>query len=117
MPQVSAERMADHFVNYLFTVYGGNAKHVGRVASWLGLLALGIEKVKADWKPSRSRQLVFETGGNRYKVRYNHKIKPRGGIEIVEVEKKPGSPEIRVARSIGSLGRTRRPFTKSRPSR
>jgi len=28
-------------------------------------------------------------------MKYNHTIKPRGGIEIVEVAAKPGSPEVK----------------------
>lgn len=95
--------MTEHFVNYLFEDYEGDARHVRRVAGWLGLLALGIEKVKATWKTSNKRQLVFETGGKRFKVKYNHTIKPNGGIEFVEVEKSQGSPEIKVARRIASL--------------
>jgi hypothetical protein len=103
MPNFSAERMAEHFTNYLFQDYAGNVRHVQRVSSWLGLLALGIEAIKADWKPSSSRQLIFELGNKRYKVRYNHKIKPKGGIEFVEVEKSRGSPDIHIVRTVSSL--------------
>ncbi len=103
MPGYSAERIADHFVNYLFNEYTGNARHVQRVASWLGLLILGIEKLKVTWRPSRSRQLIFERRGKRYKARYNHRIRPRGGIELVEVAKAPGSPDIGVRVTITNL--------------
>ena len=93
MAQPSAERIADHFVNYLFQKYQGTM-HVQRIASWVGLLALGIEKIKSNWWESHSRQLLFEHKGHRYKVRYNHSIKPRGGVEIIEVLAKRGSPQV-----------------------
>jgi hypothetical protein len=96
--------MTEHFVDYLFEEYQGDARHVRRVAGWLGLLALGIEKKKVTWKPSHSRQLVFEVNNMRYKARYRHGIgSSGGGIEFVEVEKAPGSPDVRVARQILSL--------------
>lgn len=106
MPQFSAERISEHFANYLFHDYGGHARHVYRVAPWLGLMALGIEKIKGKWKPASARQLVFEIGSKRYKARYDHAIKrgiQRGGIAIVEVEKSRGSPDIKVVKEIGTL--------------
>ena len=99
----SADRVADHFVNYLFGGYQGSM-HVRRVASWVGLLALAIDNLpKSRWWFSKTRQLMFEYKSRRFKVKYNHTIKPRGGIEIVEIEAKPGSPEIKTVVSIGSL--------------
>lgn len=103
MPDFSADRVAEHFVNYLFDDYPGDARHVRRVASWLGLLAMGIEKLKTSWRPSNARQLVFDIGDRRFKARYNHGIKPRGGIEFVEIEKTRGAPEIEVVLQIASL--------------
>lgn len=106
MPQFSAERMSEYFINYLTRQYSGNARHVYRVAPWLGLIALGIEKIKDSWRIGSSRQLIFEKGKKRYKARYEHGIKrggQRGGIEIVEVAKSPGSPDITIAKQIGSL--------------
>jgi len=50
-----------------------------------------------------TRQLCFEFNGKRYKARYNRKLKPRGGIEIVEVSATPGQPERGVARAITNL--------------
>jgi hypothetical protein len=47
--------------------------------------------------------LFFESGGHRYKVKYNHSIRPRGGIEIVEISQDRGSPEIRTVLTIASL--------------
>lgn len=99
----SAERMAEHFVNYLFEGYAGNARHVRRVAAWLGLLALGIDKIKDNWHGSNSRQLIFEKDGQKYKVRYNHRVRPNGGIEIVEVAPGRGSPDAAVVLQIASL--------------
>jgi hypothetical protein len=98
----SAERMADAFINYLYDNYKGN-RHVRRVAAWFGFLVFGIEQIKETWWLPRSRQLFFESKGRRYKVKYNHTIKPRGGIEIVEVAAEKGSPEIRTVLSISSM--------------
>jgi hypothetical protein len=100
---VSASRIADHFSNYLFHGYTGHDRHVQRVSTWLGFLILGIAKLNVTWRPFRMRQLIFERNGKRYKARYNHKIRPRGGIEFVEVAKSPGSPDIAVVAIIASL--------------
>jgi len=100
---ISASRLADHFSDYLFHQYTGNARHVQRVATWLGFLILGIEKLNVAWRPVRKRQLIFERKGKRYKARYNHRIKPRGGVEFVEVAKTPGSPDIAVVVTIASI--------------
>jgi len=102
MATPGASRIADHFSNYLFHVYTGNARHVQRVSTWLGFLILGIAKLNVTWHPSRSRQLVFERRGKRYKARYRH-FKPRGGIEFVEIGKSQGSPEIKTVVTIASL--------------
>jgi len=102
MPEPSPERVADHFVTYLFTKYAGGM-HVKRVASWIGLLAIGISKLKDRWWFNRERQLVFEVGTRRYKARYEHTLGPRGGIEIVEIGKSPGSPDVRPVHAIISL--------------
>jgi hypothetical protein len=99
----SAERMAEHFVNYMFEGYAGNARHVRRVAAWLGFLTLGIDKIRDNWHGSNSRQLIFEKDGQKYKVRYNHGVRPNGGIEIVEVMDGRGSPDGVVVLQIGSL--------------
>lgn len=103
MPAYSASRIADHFTDYLFHGYTGDKRHVQRIASWLGLLILGLEKLGVAWRPSRERQLIFEISGKRYKARYNHAIKPRGGIEFVEVAKARGAPDIAVRVTISSL--------------
>jgi len=98
----SPERMADEFVNYLYDEYQG-ARHVRRVASWLGLLVLGIGQIKDRWWIPRTRQLFFEVGERRYKAKYNHTLGGRGGIEIVEVGLGRGAPEIASVVSITSL--------------
>jgi hypothetical protein len=102
MVALSASRIADHFSNYLFNEYDGNARHVQRVSTWLGLLILGVEKLDVTWRLSQKRQLVFERKGKRYKARYRHTIKPRGGIEFVEIEKSQGSPDIATVLTIAS---------------
>jgi uncharacterized protein with von Willebrand factor type A (vWA) domain len=98
----SADRMAEVYLAYLFGKKA-DSRHVRRVASWLGLLILGVEKIKDRWWVSHTRQLCFEFDGRRFKARYNHRLKPRGGIEIVEVETKPGQADISVARAISNL--------------
>jgi hypothetical protein len=100
---ISASRLADHFSDYLFHQYTGDARHVQRVSTWLGFLILGLEKLKVAWRPFRERQLIFEHKGKRYKARFNHRIKPRGGIEFVEVAIAPGLPDIAVVVTIASL--------------
>jgi hypothetical protein len=98
----SADRMATAFVDYLYDQYQGS-HHVRRVASWLGLLVLGVERIKDEWHIPRVRQLIFDVGTRRYKMKYDHHAGPRGGIQIVEIGKTPGSPEIAVVRTIASL--------------
>jgi hypothetical protein len=98
----SADRMTELFLAYLFK-NRANDRHVRRVASWLGLLILGVEKIKDKWWLSHSRQLCFEIGSKRYKARFDHKIGQRGGIEFVEIAKTQGQPDIRVARQISDL--------------
>lgn len=101
--QASADRIADHFINYLFEEFHG-ARHVRRVASWVGLIVMGIAKVVAgNWKVSPKRQLRFSHMGTSFKAKYNHKAGPRGGIEIVELLPGRGSPEGRILTTITSL--------------
>lgn len=75
MPKVvgaSSEKLADHFVNYLFEEYQGS-RHVRRVASWAGLIILGIEKLSdGNWKIPRNRQIRFDYKGKSFKTKYNH---------------------------------------------
>lgn len=98
----SADRMATVYLDYLFEEKS-EARHVRRVASWLGLLILGIEKIKDRWWVSHTRQLCFEVGETRYKVKYDHGAGPRGGIEFVEVEAARGQREIAIVRTILNL--------------
>lgn len=94
---VSPDRVAEHFVQYLFEEYRGS-RHVRRVAAWVGLILLGIRKLRVrDWWVPRQRQLEFAYKGARFKGRYNHKAGGRrgGGIEIVHVLPGRGSPEGR----------------------
>lgn len=97
------DRIADHFVNYLFDKYKGT-RHVRRVASWIGLILKGIERSGAENASfHRSRQLMFDYRGHRFKVRYNHQIKKRGGIEIVEILPGRGTPEGALIYQAGNL--------------
>jgi len=91
LADASAERLADHFINYLFAEKADN-RHVRRVASWVGLIVLGIEKLTGSRYVPRSRQLRFEYDGRCFKAKFNHSAGARGGIEIVEIEDGRGSP-------------------------
>jgi hypothetical protein len=74
------------------------------VSSWIGLIVLGIAKVTGlDWKIPRNRQLRFDYGGRSFNARFNHKVGPRGGIEIVEVLPGRGAPEGKAIVVIDSL--------------
>jgi hypothetical protein len=98
----SAERMAEAYLAKLFPDKADNP-HLRHVASWLGLLLLGVEEIKDRWWLSRTKHLCFEFDGRRFKARYNHRLKPRGGIEIIEVEPKSGRTDIGVAKVISNL--------------
>lgn len=98
----SAERMAQTYLAYVFGNKADN-RYVRHVASWLGFFILGVDSIKDRWWVSRSKQFCFEFDGRQFKARYNSKLKPYGGIEIVEVEPKSGRPHIGVARVITNL--------------
>ena len=88
-----AERLADHFVTYLFDKYKGS-RHVRRVASWMGFIIIAAEKVAGSTlRQNRERQVIFQYQGRQFKARYNHTAGPRGGIDIVEVLPGRGAPE------------------------
>ena len=89
----SADRVAEYFVSYLFNDFSGSG-HVRRVAAWAGLIILGIERaVGGDWNISHTRQLWFTCGDRTFKAKYNHALRPAGGIEIVEVIPEQGNPD------------------------
>ena len=77
------ERIADHFVNYLFAEYPGD-RQVRRVASWVGLIVLGIEKLIGHRYVTHTRQFRFDYAGRSFRAKYNRKAGPNGGIDIVE---------------------------------
>jgi len=102
LADATPERIADYFVSYLFAKYPDN-RHVRRVASWVGLIVLGIEKLDGHRYVPRNRQLRFEYRGRSFKARFNHKAGSRGGIEIVEILPGRGAPEGKLMRSITNL--------------
>lgn len=109
-----AELLADYFVAYLFDKYRGT-RHVRRVATWIGFLLKAIERLpRASFTRQRSRQLMFDYRGRRFKVRYNHKIGARGGIQFVEVLPGRGAPEGAVALNVGSLAQAENAYRKLR---
>jgi len=54
---MSLDRIADHFVNYLFDEYRGS-RHVRRVAAWIGFILKAIERSGAAVTRNRERQVV-----------------------------------------------------------
>jgi hypothetical protein len=100
---MSAERICDHFNSYICEHYADRL-HVRRVATWLGLVIKGVERIKSEWWLSHSRQLVFTTkDGRRYKLRYSHSVGARGGIQIVQIRAALGSPEVATIVEIANL--------------
>jgi hypothetical protein len=97
------ERLANYFVGYLFEEYRGT-KHVRRVAAWIGLLLKAIQRIAGEsLARSHKRMITFEYRNRQFKARYSHDAGYRGGIEIVEVLPRRGSPEGQVAVTITSL--------------
>ena len=107
--QVGAEWLADYFVNYLFENYHGT-RHVRRVASWVGLIVLAVDRIGEERRIGYKRQLKFTFRGRTFKVKYNHQIEgsSRGGIQIIEVLSGRGSPEGGTVTSITSLSEAER---------
>jgi hypothetical protein len=100
---VSAERLADHFVSYLFDKYQGS-RHVRRVASWIGFIILAAEKVAAGTLgQNRERQILFRYKTRSFKAKYDHKVGRRGGIKIIEVLSGRGAPEGEVVMEVKNL--------------
>jgi hypothetical protein len=84
---VGVDFVCERMLDYLFE-NKADALHVRRVASWIGMLALAIDKRRDEWG-IRKRQVVYRIGNQWYKIRYKHTIKRGGrtvgGIEIVQV--------------------------------
>jgi hypothetical protein len=102
---VSSDRLAEHFVNYLYDSYKGS-RHVRRVASWIGFIIKGIESlgVSKQWWIPRNRQLRFDYHGASYVVKYDHTIGGHGGgLTILEVLPGRGSPLGKLIHSIKNL--------------
>lgn len=97
------DRIANHFVNYLFDYYQGTL-HVRRVATWIGLILKGIERAGAEnIRLNRARQLLFNYRNRLFKARYNHQVGSRGGIEILEVLRGRGAPDGEIIFQIVNL--------------
>lgn len=110
LEDVSADRMAEHFVNYLFDDFNGS-RHVRRVAAWVGFIVRGVERVAGHhwWVGGGSamRQLWFSYANRNFKVKYDHKLRKQaariGGVQIVEVSETRGKEELRVIATIRDL--------------
>ena len=97
MPQLvnaTPERIANHFVNNLFE-QNSDSLHIRRVAFWVGLIVLGIEKVASARYVPGARQLRFDYNNQTYKATFNHHAggSQRGGIDIIEILPGRKSPE------------------------
>ena len=101
--QAAPDRLATHFIDYLFEEYQGS-RHVRRVGAWIGFIIMGVRRLGVSaWRVPRKRQLVFEHAGRQYKVKYNHLAGRRGGVDIVEILSGRGAPEGQTITSITSL--------------
>jgi hypothetical protein len=99
----TTERLANYFVSYLFDTYRGS-RHIRRVATWIGFLLKAIERVAGgSLRLSKTRQILFDYRGIRYKACFRHDAGARGGIMIVEVLPGRGAPEGDIAMSVTSL--------------
>ena len=75
MPQLvnaTPERIANHFVNNLFE-QNSDSLHIRRVAFWVGLIVLGIEKVASARYVPGARQLRFDYNNQTYKATFKSK--------------------------------------------
>lgn len=109
---LTSEALAEYFVRYLFEEYHGT-RHVRRVASWVGFIVKGIERVIGqNFQLRRSRQIGFEYHGRQFKVKYVHRTKacPRGSVQILEVSPGRGAPEGNIVVEIGSLADAERVY-------
>lgn len=112
---IKAELLANEFITYIFEKYG-HARHVRRVASWIGFIIKGISKLPgvSFWR-GYSRQLWCIYRGRWFKVRFNHAGK-RGGIDILAVLPQQGAPDGKLAMRIRSLADAERAY-RSLPQR
>ena|SRR2546428_3128170 len=99
----NVERLADHFVTYLFHEFQGT-RHVRRVATWIGFVLKSIDRASgSSMVLSRKRQVIFRFHGRDFKARYSHKVGSRGGIEILQYYRQQGSPDGKVVLQISTL--------------
>jgi hypothetical protein len=85
MKTLTPEQVCDKFVGYICE-NKATARHVRRIASWLGLVIYGIDQIADDWNFHYTRLFQFTSAGVTYTVRYIHKSPtlPRGGLQIEE---------------------------------
>ena len=101
----SPERKIEGIVTHLLENYR-DIRHVRRVVSWLGLVALGLEKVTGPhWWPSSARRSVYFRHQDRtYKVKFDHSHGRYGGLVFVELSgRSTRSPERATVLAINSL--------------
>lgn len=101
---MSPELLADKFISYLSVKYSSN-RHVRRVASWIGFIIMGVHNCKGitNIVPRRTRQIEFEFKNRNFKVKFDHRIGGRGGIEIREFLPGKGAPNGNVVVQVKNL--------------
>lgn len=98
---VTARRMANQFVEELFKKY--RAPHVRQVASWIGFIVYGVEKLnEGAWDIPRQRQLRFVRKGKTFVAGFDHA--GGGRITFREVRGRERGP---VAATIKNLNEAR----------
>ncbi len=81
----NTEILANCIVGYIFIRYG-HSRHVRRVATWVGLILKGIERIAGGSLRRRGKgQVKFQYQERHFKVKFNHKAGPRGGLDILEI--------------------------------
>jgi hypothetical protein len=102
--ELSPERLAGHFIDSALKAHP-DRRGAWQLASWAGLVILGIEKLKGSvWKLSGGHQLRFEYEGRCFDVQFVPELSSEGGrIEIAEILPGPEGGEERLAATIASL--------------
>jgi hypothetical protein len=89
---LTPEALADYFVRYLFEEYHGT-RHVRRIASWVGFVVKGTERVVGtNFQRRHARQIGFDYHGRQFKVRYVH----RTGVKKIVVARAETARHVKI---------------------
>jgi hypothetical protein len=79
--EMSLEMLSNHFLGVL----SGKSRHVQRVASWLGLVLVGLKNMRAtDVRTYYKQRLRFCYRGKEYVLHYRHDLGGRGGLALYD---------------------------------